>query len=402
MGSWPLFQKLTKLTLGRLCRQLWLLAGLALLCLVLPALAGRGAELFLSQGVPFSGITLAVTAPEGDPVPELLERYMGHLTDIRQYCRFEAMDYDASLAALKDGGVTAVLVLPENFVQGVQWGENPNVRLIVDKDHPLESMLTLWVGQSASELLAAVQSGIYTVLEAYEQAPPAGLSRKTVLTEINLDYIQWTLNRQELFETKRLSLTGVLPIALHYTLSLFWFLLLSAAPLFVWNFQGRWLAYQRRLRYAGRSPLPGFFGSFLACALAAAGLALPVLLGVLHLPVPAALGTALTGALFFAAYAALCGLLSHTAAGCGALSFLLSAAALFAGGGVIPPVLLPGALRSLEPLSPIAWLRDLTARGLGYTGAYPSFWLLSAGTLALTVLSAWLYCGRIQRLEEGV
>ena len=104
---------------GRLCRQLWLLAGVILLCTVLPVLAGRGAQQLLSQGVSFSGITLAVTAPEGDGTPQLLERYLGQLTDIRQYCTFEAMAYQDALSALESGGVTAVLVLPEDFVQGV-------------------------------------------------------------------------------------------------------------------------------------------------------------------------------------------------------------------------------------------------------------------------------------------
>lgn len=400
MSGWDLFQKLIRVTMGRLCQQLRLLVGLALLCLVLPALVGQGAQMLLSQGASFSGIVLAVTAPEGDPVPELLDRYMGNLTDIRQYCRFEAMDYDASLMALEEGRVTAVLVLPENFVQEVQWGENPNVRLIVDGDRPLETMLTLWVGQSASELLAAIQSGIYAVLDLYEQAPPVGLSRKEVVTAINLDYIQWTLNRQDLFETRRLLPTGALPIVLHYTLSLFWFLLLATAPLFVWNYQGEWLAYQRRLRYAVRSPLFGFFGSFLACALAAAVMTLPVLIGLLRLPPISALGVAWMGALFFSAYTSFCGVVSNTVAGCGSISFLFALAALFVGGGVIPPVLLPAAVQRLECLSPIVWLREMTAEALGYFGMHQALWLLAAGTVILTALSGWLYCWRVWRLGE--
>ena len=44
MGGLILFQKITGLTLGRLCRQLWLLAGLAALCALLPLLAGLAAE----------------------------------------------------------------------------------------------------------------------------------------------------------------------------------------------------------------------------------------------------------------------------------------------------------------------------------------------------------------------
>ena len=108
--------------------------------------------------------TLAVTAPEGDPVPGLLEQYMGNMRDVRQYCTFRAMDGAEAAAALESGEVTAILVLPENFIQGVTDGSNPDVRLVVSGDRPLESLLTLWVGQSAADLLSSFQAGVYAVL----------------------------------------------------------------------------------------------------------------------------------------------------------------------------------------------------------------------------------------------
>lgn len=93
-----------KFTAGRLRQQRWLLAGLVLLCLLLPLGAGRAAHYLLSQGVGFSPVTLAVTAPEGDGTPRLLEGCMGEMEDIKQYCRFLAMEEDAALNALKAGG----------------------------------------------------------------------------------------------------------------------------------------------------------------------------------------------------------------------------------------------------------------------------------------------------------
>lgn len=400
MGSFRLFQKLTRLTMGRLRRQFRLLAGLALLCIALPFLAGRGAEAALSQGVSFSGITLAVTAPEGDRVPELLERYMGNMTDIRQYCRVEALEYEAALEALRDGGVTAVLVLPEHFVQSVQWGENPNVRLIVDGGHPLESMLTLWVGQSAADLLAAVQAGIYAVLDLYAQQPPAGISYERAVMEINLEYVRWTLDRQDMFRTETLLPTLSLPISLHYMLSVFWFLILAMAPVFAWNFQSGWLACQRRLRYAARSPLTGFFSSLSVCAAVMAAVIFAGLEVMVKPSVFPALGVAALCALFFASYAGLCGLLSSTAAGCGCLSFFVTLAALFLAGGIVPPVLLPEALQRLEWVSPIAWMRTLTGQALGYSAAYPAGGLLAGGTVLCGALSGRLYCRRV-REQEG-
>ena len=241
-----------KLTLGRLCRQRRLLAGLVLLCFLLPFGAGRAAEVLLSRGVDFHGVTLAVTAPEGDSVPQQLEQYMGNMEDLAQYCRIVSMGENEALAALEGGEVTAVLELPENFIRGVMWGTNPDLRLIVPADRPLESLLLLWVGQSACDILSAFQSGVYAVLDLYEENQPPGLTREDVVFDINLRYISLALNRTDMFQTREISATRGLPVPLHYALALITCFALSAAPLFVPVYSADWLRPQRRLRAAGR------------------------------------------------------------------------------------------------------------------------------------------------------
>lgn len=402
MGGLILFRKLTGLTLGRLCRQLGLLAGLAALCVILTLLAGRGAEEAFSGGASFSGITLAVTADAGDPLPQQLARTIGGMTDVSQYCRIEALEREEALAALADGRAAAVLDLPENFLQGVQSGENPAVRIIVDGTRPLESLLTLWVGQSASDLLAASQAGIYAVLEEYGQTPPPGLTRDRAVIEINAKYVQWTLNRQEMFREERLLPTNALPIGLHYRLSLAGYLLLSMAPLFAWLYQGPWLSGLRRLRYARRSPLWGLAAGLASCWMVTAGLLL-VLLKLLAMPAAgAAVRTAAVWAAFFAAWTAACALLTRTAAGCGGLNFLLTLAALALSGGIVPPVLLPEGLRRIGEGSPIAWMRALAAEPMGYAAAgHPAGALLAAAG-ALCILSVCLYVRRAGKREEDL
>lgn len=392
------FQKLTALTLARLCRQSGLLAGLAVLCVVLPLLAGVAAEAVLSGGVSFSGVILAVTAPEGNGLPRQLEQYVNGMEDVSQYCRVEAMDRDDALTALAEGRVTAVLDLPEGFIRSVQAGENPAVGVIVDSSRPLESLLTLWVGQSAADLLAAAQAGIYGVLDLYDANPPPGLTRDRVVMDINLKYVRWTVSRQAMFDTRQLLPTGALPVALHYRLSLLGYLLLSAAPLFAWMWQEPWMSGLRRLRYAGRSPAWAFFAGLTVCWGVTAAVLFAALELLLALPAAGALAAAVTAALFFAAYAAACALLTRSAAGCGSLGFFLSLGALVLGGGIVPPVLLPEAVRRLESLSPVTWLRALAARPLGYDGgAHPGLVLLLAAVM-LSGLSAWLH---VRRAGEG-
>ena len=398
MSGLRYFGKLTGLTAGKLCQQRWLLAGLALLCFLLPLGTGRAAEAALSRGVDFHGVTLAVTAPEGDDTPRQLERFMGELEDVAQYCRFVALDEKEAMEALENGEVTAVLLLPEHFIRGVMWGENPDLRLIVPADRPLESLLLLWVGQSASDILSAFQSGVYAVLERYEANPPPGLTRDQVVFDINLRYISLALNRSGMFRTETVSAARTLPVSLHYALSLTVFFALAAAPVFVPLYGGSWLRFQRRLRAAGRGAAWGYFSA------QAAGT--PVLL-LLLLPAllwagggkPALFAAALVTALYCCAFCSLCCLLTGSAGGCGLLSFGIAAASLGLAGGIVPPVLLPAPIRRLSGLSPVTWLRQLAAWAMGYP-AEPSAWLcLLLSALGMAALALALYRRRVDRQE---
>lgn len=393
------FVRLFSLTLGRLCRQHRLLAGLALLCLLLPFGAGRAGEYLLTRGVDFSGVTLALTAPEGDDVPRLLEQYMGGMEDVAQYCRFVALNERAALSALERGEVTAVLVLPENFIRGVMGGENPDLRLIVSGDRPLESLLLLWVGQSACDILSAFQAGVYAVLELYEADPPPGLTRDQVVWDVNLRYISLALDRTGLFRPQAVSATGALPIPLHYALSLSAYFALSAAPVFVPLYSGDWLGVQRRLRSAGRGAAAGCFSAVAAGVPALLLLLLPALLLTGGGPSLPLLGAALGMALYCSLFCALCCLAANSAAGCGALAFGAALAGLALSGGIVPPVLLPGPVRALEPFSPVTWLRQLAAWPLGYPVEGSTWACLVLSGAGMALLCPALYRLRVESQE---
>jgi len=312
------------------------------------------------------------------------------------------MGESEALDALDRGEVTAVLALPGHFIRGVMWGENPDLRLIVSGDRPLESLLLLWVGQSASDILSAFQSGVYAVLDLYEEAPPPGLDRDQVVFDINLRYIRLALDRGSLFRTREISATGVLPIPLHYALALISYFALAAVPLFVPLYSGSWMKLQRRLRCAGRGTAAGCLSAvtvgagalFLllapALSLAGGGVTLPLL--------AAALGMAL----FCSLFCGVCCLAAGSAAGCGAVSFLIALLSLALAGGIVPPVLLPAGLRRLSALSPVTWLMGLAAWAAGYDPPLSSLagLLLAGGGLLGAALI--LYRRRADRQEVAL
>lgn len=394
---------MTGITLGKLCQRRSLLAGLTLLCLFLPLCIGPAAELALSKGISFSGITLAVTGPEGDPAPEMLEQFMPNMSDVSQYCTFVALTHQQALEQLEQGGVTAVLVLPENFIQGIMNGSNPDVQIIVPSDRPLEALLTLWVGQSASDMLAAFQSGIYAVLEFYGESPPAEISYSDAVAQINLRYISWTMNRQDMFRTQTVSATEQLPIGVHYSLSLLAYFVLSLPPVFMVVYDGKWIGAQRRLRAAGRGAGVCFAATFSACWMILFPVIAAALLALSGENILLTLAAAAVSAAFCVAFSALCCLLTANAGSCGALSFSCSLVFLALSGGVVPPVLMPQSLRGLMDISPVTWLRSLWALPMGGYEAKP--WMIAAllvSSAGMLLIGMYLYWHRRMGQEVPV
>lgn len=351
----------------------------------------------LSQGISFSGITLAITAPEGDSVPEQLEQVLSGMQDIRQYCQVRAMDHPEAVEALKSGEVTAVLMLPEGFVQGILNGTNPDVELIVNADRPLEALLTFWVGQSASDILAAFQGGIYAVLELYGENPPPGVSYGDVVARINLRYISWMMNRQGIYRVEEIALAEHLPVGLHYSLSLFAYFALCLAPMLAPVYETRWIRAQRRYRAVGWGSALFYTGSGAACWLVEFVLILAFQLVVVRGNVFLAAAAALGCSLFCAAFGSLCCLLTADTGSCGVVSFGGGLVFLVLSGGVLPPVLMPAFLQKLMKFSPVTWLRNLLALPGDYEVQPGMTAALLASSLVMILAGGLLYRHRGSR-----
>lgn len=381
-----LFHNLTIHAWKVLCQRLWLLAVLSMLFLLLPLCAGPVAEELLSQGVGFSGVTIAVCAPEGDPTGTLIQELTGNMRDVRSYARLEAMPREEAMEALEKGEISAVLILPENFVEGILDGTNPDVRLLVSEEQPLEALMIYWVGCSAADLLTGAQRGIYAVLERFPDRTEAGVTWQEAMTVINLRYVNLTLNRQDFFRVSEISATGALDMMVHYGLSLLLFLVMVLPPLFYPLFDGQ-QAFLHRLRSVGCGPM-WIFGSRL---LVICGVMLALLLVPgLYLTEGNLAGIALT-AVFGGAWAVVCCGLTRSTALCGGISFVTAGLCVFVSGGVLPQALLPGWMGSAAGILPIVSLRQVLALPAGFTGK--AYLAGLAWTAILLLAGLWL-CGR--------
>lgn len=388
-----LFHNLTIHAWKALCQRFWLLAVLSMLFLLLPLCAGPVAEELLSQGVAFSGLTIGVVAPEGDDTGKLIQELTGNMRDVSRYARLEAMDRETAFDALEKGEVSAVLILPENFVGGILEGANPDVQLLVSAEQPLEALLTYWVGYSAADLLTSAQRGIYAVLERFPDRSEAGVTWEQAMTAINLRYVNLTLNRQDFFRVSELSATGALDIKLHYGLSLLLFLLMVLPPLFCPLFDGQYRAFHRRLRSVGCGPVP-LFGSRL---LVIFGVDLAMLLIPGLYLAGGNPGGILLAAVFGAAWTAVCCQLTRSSALCGGVSFATAGVSVVISGGVLPQVLLPGWMGTVAEVLPVSPLRQIMA--LPADAAGEKYLISLAWTAVLLLAGLWL--GGRETAKEG-
>jgi len=355
------FLKLTQHHAGELLRRRIVIAVVLILCIALPLCIGPAMESMFADGVSFSGMTVAVTAPEGSPAPKMIEEYVGKMRDVNEYCNFQAMDYEEAEILLRDGKITAIVVLPNRFFTGVMTGTNPDVELIVTADHPMESVMIYWLGQSLTDILSAAQAGIYAVLDSYDEQLPDSMTKDDVVLGINMKYIVWTLGRGDMFRIREFSAVQAMPIAMHYGLSLLAYLCLSLAPLFAALYMGSRLTHLRRLRCLGYGSVFHFVSTVAACTVVIFAVAvIPVWLMVRG----NVIGTILTVAafaVFCALFGSLCCLLTTGAANSGLLAFSVALLSLGASGGILPPTLLPETLRKWSALSPVNWLRELVS-----------------------------------------
>ena len=325
-----------------------------MLFLLLPLCAGPVADSLLSDGVSFSGLTLAVVAPEEDSTGALLEELTGKMRDVSRYATFRSLTQEEAYQELEDGQVTAVLLLPENFISGILNGTNPDVTVVVREDQPLEALLTHWVGQSAADLLTAAQQGIYAVLELSEGQLPQNLTRDQVVSQINLEYIGMTLNRQSFFREEVLSASDAMDTGTHYALSLLIFLAMCLPPVFQSLFSGEDLPFRRRLLVLGRGA-----GIQLSGLLWVILLILMVLTGGITLYLTRGnIAGWLILCLFCGCFCCFCCLLTRSIAGCGAVAYPLAALSVFLSGGLIPSPLLPRWVQRLGEFSPASVLRQ--------------------------------------------
>lgn len=161
---------------------------------------------------------IGVVVWEEDRLTRMAFQYVENLESASQICHFVQMPENEGFRALEEGEIVALIVLPEQIVQGIMDGRNPTVDIFFPKNAGLEAMLLRELTESGAGLLRVAQAQIYG---AYDTAAAYGMMEQLSVMESDIDSynLAFALDRLAVYDTETVSATGRMSVLQYYAAS---------------------------------------------------------------------------------------------------------------------------------------------------------------------------------------
>lgn len=320
---------------------------------------------------------IGVVVREDDMMTRMAFRYVENLESASQVCRFMQMPEEEGFSALEKSEIAALIVLPEQIVQGIMDGRNPSIDIFFPKNAGLEAMLLRELTESGAGLLRVAQAQIYG---ANDTAVEYGIQEHLSVMEADIDAynLAFALDRLAVYDTERVSAMGRLSVAQYYAASGAVLFLLLAGMAFYPVMRPEPAAFRRQLTRQGTGGVWQGFCQWICCFLCMlllvcviwllgiiAGAAAPELTekvtaviadGGAYGSAGIKAGMLLLVLVTVSVYLDLLYSIAGSRTGSILLIFLLSVVMVYLSGGLVPSVFLPRAVQAVGEKLPAAYL----------------------------------------------
>ncbi len=193
-----IFKSLPKILLG------------TVLFAVIVVLAGICSSMMFENTDDASRMRVAVVVPETNSDWEneqtnLTFNFLGDIDTVKNVCEFEqTYDKEGSLRRLRNGELTAVILLPEEFVGGILNGTNNPAKIVFAKSGVnTESALFREMIMAGASDLSTAQAGVYALDDASWKYLKTKDKVIEVENQINNEYFLYALNRGIYFKAEK-------------------------------------------------------------------------------------------------------------------------------------------------------------------------------------------------------
>ena len=197
-------------------------------------------------------VNIAAVMPADDSAVSVGFQVIKNMDSIKSICRFIAMDKDAALDALARGEISAIIEIPEGFVDDLMYGVNTPATIVIPESAGMETLIFRSMMSAGAKSLATSEAGIYAVsdfLEYYgydEYITPSQ-------DELYDFYMKYAFNRMYFFKADKVSSTGQTSTAGYYICSGIVLILIMCGAIAIDRFSNRPRAVMESLRTGGIS-----------------------------------------------------------------------------------------------------------------------------------------------------
>ena len=163
-------------------------------------------------------VDIGVVVREDNRMTRMALNYVENMESVSQLCRFLQVPEEKGLEMLEEGELAALVVLPEQLVEGIMNGQNPSVDVVFPENARLEAMLFRELTESGAGLLRVAQAEIYG---AVDTAREYGLTEQLSVMETDIDSynLAFALDRLAMFDEEEVSATGRMSVLQYYVAS---------------------------------------------------------------------------------------------------------------------------------------------------------------------------------------
>lgn len=361
---------------------------------------------------------IGIVTREDNTMTRMALGYVKNLESASKVCHFMQVSEEEGFRLLKEGRTAALVVLPEQLVEGIMDGRNPTVDIYFPKNAGLEAMLLRELTESGAGLLGVAQAQVYG---AGDVAAAYGMEENLSAMESEIDSynLAFALDRLAIFDTETVSATGRMSVVQYYAASGFILFLLFAGMALYPVMQEEPRAFSRQLRRQGTGSVWQCFCKWL-CGFMCMGIFVGMLwmafrMAGIFMPEQAAVAAALSDGgcpvgvqigilclIVLSASTLVYFLYSIPGSRTGSilLIFLLSIVMVYLSGGFVPSTLLPQAVQRAGSVMPTSYLirvagcmfAEYRTGEIGQCAAVLSGYTVLCGAAA--------YCLRIRKMQD--
>ena len=268
---------------------------------------------------------------------------------------------------LKKEEILYLIIVPEKFISSIMNGTNTPLEIIVWDNSTVTSYIANEMFISYAKYLGLAQSAVYSTIDAAYNHELSKEERNAIRTNVNLTFLDRSLNKDSFFETVDSSKEGRASLLQHYLASAVMLSMLFMSFVLMPHLQGYNKSMQSKFETMGIGKFHIFISGWISSSVGIFISFIPCFIGISIISKafnPMGLITVLPSIIIIGGIISGVASLTKSIFAANMTMLLLGIFIAYVGGGIIPNAMLPNIVQQLSAVTPGKYLISNIAASL--------------------------------------